>query len=51
MNFEEAAGGGFILWVDTEEEKSRLLTVLKRGSNTQSPPDLEIIELIQEMEK
>lgn len=51
MNFEEAAGGGFILWVYTEEEKSRLLTVLKRGINTLSPSDPEIVRLIQEMEK
>lgn len=34
-----------------EEYKQRLLTVLKRGSNTLSPPDLEIINLIREMEK
>lgn len=33
------------------EEKARLLNVLKRGANTLSPPDLEIVRLIGEMEK
>lgn len=33
------------------ESKARLLNVLKRGANTLSPPDLEIIKLIGEMEK
>lgn len=32
------------------EDKQRLLTVLKRGVNTLSPPDMEIVNLIREME-
>lgn len=41
----------FVIWIDTEEEKARLLNVLKRGANTLSPPDMEIVKLIGEMEK
>lgn len=51
MDFMENAGGGWAIWIDTEEEKARLLNVLKRGVNTLSPSDPEIVKLIGEMEK
>ena len=49
--YDADGGKSYSIWADTEEEKARLLNVLKRGSNTLSPPDMEIIKLIGEMEK
>lgn len=51
IEFIENDGAGYSIWFDNEEEKARLLNVLKRGANTLSPPDLEIVRLIGEMEK
>lgn len=34
----------------TDELKERLVNVIKRGSNTLSPPDMEIIRLISDLE-
>lgn len=42
--------GEFAVIVDYYGKES-LLRVIKRGANTLSPPDLEIINLIREMEK
>ena len=32
-----------------EHEKSRLIKVLERGLNTLSPPDMELIKLLEDM--
>ena len=51
IEFVEDYINGHRIEFDNSEEKARLLNILKRGSNTLSPPDMEIIKLIGEMEK
>lgn len=51
IEFVEDYINGHRIEFDNSEEKDRLLNVLKRGANTLSPPDMEIIKLIGEMEK
>lgn len=51
IEFVEDYINGHRIEFDNSEEKARLLNVLKRGVNTLSPSDPEIVRLIGEMEK
>lgn len=50
FSFPSTTGWHSAILIDDEEERQRLLTVLKRGANTLSPPDMGIVNLIRAME-
>lgn len=54
IEFKTTAGmtnAGYVIWIDTDEEKDRLYNALFRGTNTLSPPDHDLIKLLEDMKK
>ncbi len=51
ISYEDADGSPDCeLWF-TKEDKPRLIKALERGLNTLSPPDMELIKLLEDMKK